>query len=187
MKFNQDHLIPAIIQDADTLQVLMLGYMNQAAYDATVTSKQVTLSPASKEAQDFTLVSMALNETQDAVLIKVITPHPAEHNGVFGEKDAAGAGFLAYLEKVILDRIEKKPAGSYTATLMQEGVLRLAQKVGEEGVEVALASVAEQDKLCDEMADLWYHALMLLVAKGYRLQDVIIIMQQRYHALQHKG
>jgi phosphoribosyl-ATP pyrophosphohydrolase/phosphoribosyl-AMP cyclohydrolase len=199
MKFNSDNLIPAIIQDNNTQQVLMLGYMNQEAYDQTLSTQQVTFYSRSKQrlwvkgetsGNYLTLVSMTLDCDQDTLLVKVIPKGPACHlntTSCFGDQGAQGVGFLAYLEQVIIKRMQENPEGSYTAKLMQEGVLRLAQKVGEEGVEVALAAVAEQDKLCDEMADLWYHALMLLVGSGKRMDDIIAIMQKRHEAFNTKG
>lgn len=199
MKFNSDNLIPAIIQDNNTQQVLMLGYMNQEAYDQTLSTKQVTFYSRSKQrlwvkgessGNYLTLISMTLDCDQDTLLVKALPKGPACHlntTSCFGNQGAQGVGFLAYLEQVIIKRMQENPEGSYTAKLMQEGVLRLAQKVGEEGVEVALAAVAEQDKLCDEMADLWYHALMLLVGSGKNIDDIIAIMQKRHEAFNTQG
>jgi phosphoribosyl-AMP cyclohydrolase / phosphoribosyl-ATP pyrophosphohydrolase len=192
-------LVPVIIQDANTLQVLMLGYMNQEALSQTLATKQVTFYSRSKQrlwvkgetsGHFLSLVSIEQDCDQDALLIQANPFGPTCHlNNLscFNDKAAPGVGFLAYLEQVIIQRHKDKPEGSYTAKLMQEGLLRLAQKVGEEGVEVALAAVAEPDKLCDEMADLWYHALMLLIASDKNIQDVIKIMQDRHQNLQSRG
>lgn len=198
MKFSTE-LIPAIIQDTKTLQVLMLGYMNQEAYDQTMKTQRVTFYSRSKQrlwvkgetsGHYLRLVSIEEDCDQDTLLIKVIPHGPTCHlntTSCFGKEGSQGVGFLAYLEQVIIKRKQDNPAGSYTAKLMQEGLIRLAQKVGEEGVEVALAAVAEQEKLCDEMADLWYHTLMLLVASGKSVDDVINIMQQRHQDFAHRG
>ncbi len=197
MTFND--LIPAIIQDSKTLQVLMLGYMNQEAYDKTLATKKVTFYSRSKQrlwvkgetsGNYLNLVSIEQDCDQDTLLIKAIPEGPACHlntTSCFGTQGAQGVGFLAHLEQVIIQRTQDKPEGSYTAKLMQEGILRLAQKVGEEGVEVALAAVAEPDKFCEEMSDLWYHALMLLVGSGKGIDDVIAIMQQRHRDFNIKG
>ncbi|MFA6037218.1 MAG: bifunctional phosphoribosyl-AMP cyclohydrolase/phosphoribosyl-ATP diphosphatase HisIE [Legionellales bacterium] len=199
MKFDSNNLIPAIIQDSKTLQVLMLAYMNQEAYDETLKTKRVTFYSRSKQrlwvkgetsGNYLNLVSIDKDCDNDTLLIKVIPEGPACHlntTSCFGDQGPQGTGFLAYLEQVIIQRSKDKPEGSYTAKLMQEGLTRLAQKVGEEGVEVALAAVVEQEKLCDEMADLWYHALMLLVASGKNIDDIIVIMQKRHADYAAKG
>ncbi len=199
MKFNSDNLIPAIIQDSKTLQVLMLGYMNQEAYQKTLDTKRVTFYSRSKQrlwvkgetsGHYFTLVSIEEDCDKDSLLVKVIPHGPACHQNTtscFTEKTAEGAGFLAYLEQVIIKRKMDNPENSYTAKLLQQGLTRLAQKVGEEGVEVALAAVAEPENLCEEMSDLWYHALILLVGSGKSLDDVIEVMQRRHQELQAQG
>ncbi|MGA2654592.1 MAG: bifunctional phosphoribosyl-AMP cyclohydrolase/phosphoribosyl-ATP diphosphatase HisIE [Gammaproteobacteria bacterium] len=185
-------LIPAIIQDSKTLQVLMLGYMNQEALEQTKKTKRVTFYSRSKQrlwikgetsGHFLNVVSIDEDCDQDTLLIKVNPEGPACHlntTSCFGEQGAQGVGFLAYLEQVIIKRKQDNPEGSYTAKLLNEGILRLAQKVGEEGVEVALAAVAEQDKMCEEMSDLWYHSLMLLVGSDKNINDVISIMQNRH-------
>jgi phosphoribosyl-ATP pyrophosphohydrolase/phosphoribosyl-AMP cyclohydrolase len=199
MKFDSNNLIPAIIQDNNTLQVLMLGYMNQEAYDETLKTKRVTFYSRSKQrlwtkgetsGNYLNVITIDKDCDQDTLLIKVNPEGPACHLNTiscFGEQGPQGVGFIAYLEQVILKRKQEQPKDSYTVKLLNEGILRLAQKVGEEGVEVALAAVAEQDKFCDEMSDLWYHALMLLVGSGKSIDDVITIMQQRHQDYKHKG
>ncbi len=192
-------LIPVIIQDHNTLQVLMLGYMNQAALNQTMESGRVTFYSRSKQRlwvkgetsnHFLNLITIAKDCDQDALLITVNPEGPTCHlnkTSCFGDTIAPGLGFLAYLEQVIIQRAKDKPEGSYTAKLMQEGLLRLAQKVGEEGVEVALAAVAEPDKLPEELADLWYHAMMLIVASNLDLQTIITIMRGRHQSLQQRG
>lgn len=199
MKFDQNHLIPAIIQDNKTLQVLMLGYMNQQAYDETVKTKRVTFYSRSKQrlwvkgetsGHFLNVVSIEKDCDQDTLLIKVIPEGPACHlntTSCFGDAGPDGVGFIAHLENVIIKRKQEKPEGSYTVKLLEEGILRLAQKVGEEGVEVALAAVAEQQHLCGEVTDLWYHTLMLLVASDKSIDDVIAIMKKRHQEFAHKG
>lgn len=199
MKFDSNNLIPAIIQDSKTLKVLMLGYMNQEAFDATLKTNKVTFYSRSKQrlwvkgetsGNYLNVVSIEQDCDEDTLLIKANPEGPACHlntTSCFGEKDAEGVGFIAYLENVIQKRNQEKPAGSYTVKMLEEGILRLAQKVGEEGVEVALAAVAEQDKLCEEISDLWYHTLMLMVASDKQIEDVIKIMESRHQQYAAKG
>ena len=207
MSFNPDQidwkksgdLIPVVIQDNNTLQVLMLGYMNREALFQTLETGRVTFYSRSKQrlwvkgetSNNFlNLISIAKDCDQDALLITANPEGPTCHlnrTSCFGEMTAPGLGFLAYLEQVIRQRAQDKPEGSYTAKLMQEGIIRLAQKVGEEGVEVALAAVAEPEKLAEEMADLWYHAMMVLVASDLDLLTIVTIMRGRHQNLQQRG
>ena len=186
-------LVPAIVQDADTLQVLMLGYMNAESVAKTNETGLVTFYSRSRKAlwtkgetsgNTLGLVSMSVDCDQDTILVKAKPVGPACHEGTvscFGEEGAEGVGFLSYLETLIQDRKTADPESSYTAQLLQGPLRRAAQKVGEEGVETALAAVAEtDDKLVSEAADLFYHTLVLLAAKDVKLEAVIYELKNRH-------
>jgi len=186
-------LVPAIVQDADTLQVLMLGYMNAEAVAKTEKTGLVTFYSRSRETlwtkgetsgNTLALVSMAVDCDQDTILVKARPSGPTCHEGTvscFGDNGADGVGFLSYLETLIETRKTANPESSYTAQLLQGPLRRTAQKVGEEGVETALAAVAEtDDKLVSEAADLIYHTLVLLAAKDVKLAAVIAELQGRH-------
>ncbi len=186
-------LVPAIVQDADTLQVLMLGYMNEASVAKTQSSGLVTFYSRSRKTlwtkgetsgNMLSLVDMTVDCDHDTLLIMARPAGPTCHEGTvscFGDKGAQGVGFLSYLERLIIDRKTADPECSYTAKLLQGPLRRAAQKVGEEGVEVALAAVAEtEDKLTNEAADLIYHLTVLLAAKNVPLSDVISELQSRH-------
>jgi phosphoribosyl-ATP pyrophosphohydrolase/phosphoribosyl-AMP cyclohydrolase len=186
-------LVPAIVQDADTLQVLMLGYMNAESVAKTEKTGLVTFYSRSRETlwtkgetsgNTLALVSMAVDCDQDTILVKARPSGPTCHEGTvscFGDNGADGVGFLSYLETLIETRKTANPESSYTAQLLQGPLRRAAQKVGEEGVETALAAVAEtDDKLVSEAADLIYHTLVLLAAKDVKLAAVIAELQGRH-------
>ncbi len=186
-------LVPAIVQNADTLQVLMLGYMNEASVAKTQSSGLVTFYSRSRKTlwtkgetsgNMLSLVDMTVDCDHDTLLIMARPAGPTCHEGTvscFGDKGAQGVGFLSYLERLIIDRKTADPECSYTAKLLQGPLRRAAQKVGEEGVEVALAAVAEtEDKLTNEAADLIYHLTVLLAAKNVPLSDVISELQSRH-------
>jgi phosphoribosyl-ATP pyrophosphohydrolase/phosphoribosyl-AMP cyclohydrolase len=192
-------LIPAVVQDADSGAVLMLGYMNREALAATEATRQVTFWSRSKQrlwtkgessGHFLTAVNIALDCDQDALLILAKPQGPACHTGTdtcWGKqapKSAAQSiGFLKTLEQVIVKRIAERPAGSYTAQLLDAGITRIAQKVGEEGLELALAGVAQSDReIIGEAADLLYHTLLLLNAKGLSLGAVVSELQARHRA-----
>jgi len=183
-------LVPAIVQDADTLQVLMLGYMNAEAVAKTQETGLVTFFSRSRETlwtkgetsgNTLTLVDMTIDCDQDTFLVKARPAGPTCHTGTvscFGEDGADGVGFLAYLETLIEGRKTADPESSYTAQLLQGPLRRAAQK---EGVETALAAVAEtEDKLVSEAADLFYHTLVLLAAKDVNLEAVIAELKGRH-------
>jgi len=176
-----DGLVPAIVQDADTLQVLMLGYMSAESVEKTKATGLVTFFSRSRKTlwakgetsgNVLNLVSMTVDCDQDTILVKARPTGPTCHEGTvscFGDESAEGVGFLAYLETLIEGRKTADPESSYTAQLLQGPLRRAAQKVGEEGVETALAAVAEtDDKLVSEAADLFYHTLVLLAAKDVK-------------------
>ena len=186
-------LVPAIVQDADTLQVLMLGYMNAESVAKTNETGVVTFYSRSRKTlwtkgetsgNTLALVSMTVDCDQDTILVKARPKGPTCHEGTvscFGNEAADGVGFLSYLETLIQGRKTADPESSYTAQLLQGPLRRAAQKVGEEGVETALAAVAEtDDKLVSEAADLFYHTLVLLAAKDVKLETVIAELKGRH-------
>ena len=186
-------LVPAIVQDADTLQVLMLGYMNADAVKKTQDSQLVTFYSRSRDTlwtkgetsgNHLALISMDVDCDRDTILVKARPAGSTCHEGTvscFGQGGADGVGFLAYLEALIERRKEADVNSSYTAKLLQGPLRRAAQKVGEEGVETALAAVAEtDDKLTSEAADLIYHLLVLLAAKDVKFSGVIDELQRRH-------
>lgn len=185
-------LIPAIVQDVDTLQVLTLAYMDRPALDETIQSGEATFFSRSRGGRwrkgetsgDRLFVRQIVADCDgDAVVVKVRPVGNACHlNRVscFGEEDAPGLGRLARLERTIAERAEADPAESWTARLLAEGPKRAAQKVGEEGVETALAGAAGDDaELASEAADLIYHLLVLLKARGLSSQDVLDVLAAR--------
>lgn len=188
-----DGLLPAIIQDADTHQVLMLGYMNAEALRQTEETRRVTFFSRSKNrlwvkgatsGHHLDLVGITVDCDLDALLVRARPNGPTCHRGTcscFGEEGATGAGFLAELERTVAARLAAGDEKSYTVKLVREGVKRIAQKVGEEGVETALAAVAGSDEdLRGEAADLLYHLIVLLRAKGLSLAGVMAVLEKRH-------
>ena len=187
-------LVPAVVQNADTLQVLMLGYMNEEAVAATRESGCVTFYSRSRktlwqkgETSGNTLkfIDMKLDCDNDTLLVTAIPAGPTCHEGTtscFGKDGAQGYGWLADLSALIEARKTADPKTSYTASLLQGPLTRTAQKVGEEGVETVIAALAQTDKdLISESADLLYHLMVLLVAKGLSLEDVVVELKSRRH------
>lgn len=186
-------LLPAIVQDADTQQVLMLGYMNAAALEQTLATRRVTFFSRSKNrlwvkgessGHFLDLVSVEADCDADALLVRARPNGPTCHRGTcscFSDGGATGVGFLGELERTIVQRIAEGGEKSYTARLVREGVKRIAQKVGEEGVETALAATAgDNEEFAGEAADLLFHLLVLLRAKGLTLGDVTRVLEQRH-------
>ncbi|MDP9084339.1 MAG: bifunctional phosphoribosyl-AMP cyclohydrolase/phosphoribosyl-ATP diphosphatase HisIE [Pseudomonadota bacterium] len=190
-------LLPAIIQDAASGAVLMLGYMNREAVAATQASGRVTFWSRSKNrlwtkgetsGHFLQFKQLAVDCDGDALLILATPSGPACHLGTltcWGEdapqSDAQRSAFLGVLEQVIAQRIAARPPDSYTTRLLSEGIRRIAQKVGEEGLELALAAVAQTDaEIIGEAADLFYHSLLLLNAKGLSLGQVIAELESRH-------
>ena len=186
-------LVPAIVQHVDTGEVLMLGYMNDEALHATQDKGLVTFWSRSKsrlwtkgETSGNTLVlkDIEIDCDRDTLLVKALPKGPTCHTGswtCFGETPGPDIGFLATLQTVIEARANDDPETSYTARLLSKGTLKVAQKVGEEGVETALAGAAESDEaLLNESADLLYHLSVLLKARGLKLQDAVAILKDRH-------
>ena len=185
-----DGLVPVIIQEADTLQVLMLGYMNEEAFNQTKNTNKVTFFSRSKNrlwikgetsGNFLNVKDIQLDCDQDALLIKAKPKGPTCHKGTsscFGEETAKG--FLYDLEQTIHQRIDDNDPDSYTNKLFLRGINKVAQKVGEEAVEVVIEAKDENDDLfLNESADLLYHLLILLKAKGKRLKDVEEVLERR--------
>ncbi len=186
-------LVPVIVQDAATLQVLMLAYMNEATLAETLASGEATFYSRSRgqrwrkgesSGHRLEVVSLTPDCDSDALLLRVRPRGPACHlntTSCFGAEDAPGIGRLARLEQTIAARAESNDgAESYTALLLAKGVKRVAQKVGEEGVETALAGAAGDDReVCEEAADLLYHLLVLLRARGLALESVLAVLAER--------
>lgn len=184
-------LIPAIIQDANTQVVLMLGYMNEESFTKTQAEKRVTFYSRSKkrlwtkgeESGNFLdVVSMAIDCDDDTILIKANPVGPVCHKGTdtcFDEKNVS-SDILAQLETIIEDRKNNPTDKSYVASLFKKGINKIAQKVGEEAVEVVIEAKDNDEKLFkDEAADLLFHYLILLSAKGFKLEDIKEVLRVR--------
>ena len=183
-------LVPAIVQDAQTLRVLMLGYMDRAALLETLDSGEATFFSRSRggrwrkgetSGNCMRVRNVSTDCDRDTVLVSVEPAGPACHLGATScFCDAAGADVLATLERTIVARADAGGDESYTSRLLASGVKRVAQKVGEEGVECALAGAAGSDEeLCGEAADLLYHLAVLLHARGLSLGDAYAVLTQR--------
>ncbi|ROI05763.1 bifunctional phosphoribosyl-AMP cyclohydrolase/phosphoribosyl-ATP diphosphatase HisIE [Chryseobacterium sp. G0240] len=191
INFNKGNgLVPVLIQDSRTLQMLMLGYMNEEAFEKTKKEGRVTFFSRSKnrlwtkgeESGNFlTVKSMAVDCDQDTVLIKAIPAKVVCHTGsfsCFGEKNTKG--FLYELEEKIAQRIDDQSEGSYTYSLYRRGINKMAQKVGEEAVELVIEAKDDNAELFkNEAADFLYHFLILLKAKGFSLEDIEKTLENR--------
>ncbi|MEQ9298802.1 MAG: bifunctional phosphoribosyl-AMP cyclohydrolase/phosphoribosyl-ATP diphosphatase HisIE [Cyclobacteriaceae bacterium] len=188
-----DGLVPAIIQDHLSGKVLMLGYMNEEAVAKTKESGRVTFFSRSKgrlwvkgeESGNFLdLVSLAVDCDSDTLLVKAIPHGPVCHTGAdtcFNEDNSTTTNFLDHLESIIADRIKNPNEKSYTASLMAKGINKVAQKVGEEAVELVIEAKDDDKGLfLNEAADLLFHYMVLLQAKGFKLQDVIKVLMKRH-------
>ena len=193
-------LIPAIIQDATTKNVLMLGYMNQEAYEKTVESKKVTFYSRTRKClwtkgetsgNFLNLVSIQNDCDNDTLLIKVNPVGPTCHKGTdtcWGENnDANPLLFLTFLQDFIEKRHKEMPEGSYTTSLFKDGLNRMAQKVGEEALEAVIeACNGTDERLVYEGADMIYHLIVLLTSKGLRIEDLAKELQVRHDHNWHK-
>ncbi|MBI2396509.1 MAG: bifunctional phosphoribosyl-AMP cyclohydrolase/phosphoribosyl-ATP diphosphatase HisIE [Xanthomonadales bacterium] len=185
-------LVPAIVQDATTARVLMLGYMDREALRHTLSTGLVTFWSRSKQrlwtkgetsGHTLELVSVAVDCDGDTLLLLAKPNGPTCHRGCetcFDPQEDALAAELARLDGVIAQRLRDRPVGSYTTRLVEGGIRRVAQKVGEEGVEVALAAVAQdEDALVNEAADLIFHLGVALHLRGRNFQDVLRLLRNR--------
>ena len=190
-----DGLLPAIVQHARTGEMLMLGYMNAEALEATQRTGRVTFFSRSKQrlwtkgessGHVLELESIRADCDADTLLVTAIPHGPTCHTGTsscFGETVRPPLGFLAELDALVAQRHAERPEGSYTTRLFEGGVRRIAQKVGEEGVETALAGVAQGDEeLLGEAADLVFHLTVLLRSRGLSLADVVNLLAARHAA-----
>jgi phosphoribosyl-ATP pyrophosphohydrolase/phosphoribosyl-AMP cyclohydrolase len=191
---NNNGLIPAIIQDATTRKVLMLGYMNEEAYLKTTKTKKVTFYSRSKgrlwtkgeESGNFlNLIEIKVDCDNDTLLIQVKPDGPTCHKGTdtcWNENNLPSFGFLSVLERVIKDRKENAAIEkSYVASLFKKGINKIAQKVGEEAIETVIEAKDNNDELfLNESADLLFHYMILLEAKGFNLKDVVGILEARH-------
>lgn len=185
-----DGLLPAIVQDAANLRVLMLGYMNAEALATTRASGFVTFYSRSKQrlwkkgetsGHVLELVSVVADCDNDTLLVLANPQGPTCHLQRASCFPNAPGDFLAELDALVARRERERPAGSYTTGLFEDGVRRIAQKVGEEGVETALAAVAQDDQaLLGEASDLLFHLTVLLRARGLSLADVVRVLEQRH-------
>jgi phosphoribosyl-ATP pyrophosphohydrolase/phosphoribosyl-AMP cyclohydrolase len=192
---KMDGLLPAIVQDAFDGRVLMQGYMNREALQRSLASGRVTFWSRSRgqlwtkgETSGNTLDLFAVHADcdLDCVLVLATPDGPTCHRNTESCFDNTSPvipdlAFLAALERLVCERAEQRPEGSYTTALFEAGVKRIAQKVGEEGVETALAAAAgDREELVNESADLLYHLLVLLKARDTRLADIISVLQSRH-------
>lgn len=187
-------LIPAIIQDSRTQKVLMLGFMNPEAYAKTVETGRVTfysrtrnrLWTKGEESGNFLdVVSITPDCDNDTILIQAIPQGPVCHTGsatCFSDDNSFGIRFLTYLQDFIEERYRQMPEGSYTTSLFQSGINRMAQKVGEEAVETVIEATNGTDgRMMYEASDLLYHLIVLLTAKGRRIEELAHALEQRHN------
>ncbi len=191
---NPDGLIPAIIQDANTKNVLMLGYMDQEAFDTTQKTQKVTFFSRSKqrlwtkgeESGNFLeLVDIKSDCDNDTLLVSVNPVGPTCHKGTdtcWAEENTQTYGFLSTLEQIITSRKnDQENPDSYVASLFRKGINKIAQKVGEEAVETVIEAKDNDEELfLNESADLLFHYLILLQAKGHTLEDIVQTLQKRH-------
>ena len=197
LKFDEAGLIPAIVQDADTRAVLMMGYMSRESIAETERTGRACFFSRSRRrlwtkgetSGHFLAVSgMSADCDRDCLLVKARPAGPVCHTGsdtCWGERNAPPAGgaadFLLYLQGYLRERREASPEESYTARLLARGINKVAQKVGEEAVELVIEAKDENDDLfLNEAADLMYHYLVLLTAKGHRLEEVAEVLRGRH-------
>ena len=187
-------LIPAIIQDSRTKKVLMLGYMNQEALAKTLELNKVTFFSRSKQrlwtkgetsGNFLNVISIDVDCDKDTLLIKAVPDGPVCHTGAatcFGDNNEIGIEFLSELQDFINKRHEEMPENSYTTTLFQSGINRMAQKVGEEAVETVIEATNGTDgRMMYEASDLLYHLIVLLTAKGRRIEELAEALHRRHN------
>lgn len=200
MNFNKmQGLIPAIIQDAETRQVLMLGYMNKEAYDITVQTGKVTFWSRSRQTiwtkgetsgNYLNVVDIKNDCDQDTLLIRVHPTGPVCHTGTdtcWGEKNEVLTDnnpllFLSELQDFIEERHRQMPEGSYTTSLFKDGLNRMAQKVGEEALELVIEAVnGSNERMVYEGSDMLYHLIVLMTSKGMRIEQLAEELMQRHN------
>ncbi|MDR2232832.1 MAG: bifunctional phosphoribosyl-AMP cyclohydrolase/phosphoribosyl-ATP diphosphatase HisIE [Tannerella sp.] len=194
LNFNKHGgLIPAIVQDAQTGKVLMLGFMNEEAYRQTIETNKVTFFSRTRQSlwtkgetsgNFLHVVNVLTDCDMDTLLIKANPTGPVCHTGsdtCFDEKNTADILFLQYLEDFIERRHREMPEGSYTTSLFRQGINRMAQKVGEEVVETIIeATNGSEEKLISEASDLLYHLIVMLVSKGLKLDGIVAELKKRH-------
>lgn len=186
-------ILPAIIQDAKTGEVLMLGFMNREAYEKTMAEGKVSFysrtrkrlwTKGEESGNYLNVVEMLEDCDQDTLLVKADPVGPVCHTGqrsCFGEPQGDRLGFLRQLQDLLRDRKEKLPEDSYTAKLFRSGVNKIAQKLGEEAVELVIESKDLDDsRFLNEAADLLFHLMILLVDRGYGMEDVTRVLEGRH-------
>lgn len=197
---KQGGLVPAIIQDSITNNVLMLGYMNQEAYEQTIKTGKVTFWSRSRQClwtkgetsgNFLNLVSIKSDCDNDTLLVRVNPVGPACHLGTdtcWGEKNEANPLlFLTELQDFINKRHEEMPEGSYTTSLFKDGLNRMAQKVGEEALEAVIEAInGTNERLIYEASDMFYHLIVLLTSKGLRIENIAQELQVRHDPNWHK-
>jgi phosphoribosyl-ATP pyrophosphohydrolase/phosphoribosyl-AMP cyclohydrolase len=187
---KQDGLVAAVAQDADTLRVLMLGWMDREALSLTMSTRRATFYSRTRQrlwmkgessGNVLDVVDLQLDCDGDTVLLLVRPRGPTCHLGRVSCFPDAPGDFLGTLDALVAQREQERPDGSYTTRLFDGGVRRIAQKVGEEGVETALAGVAQEDAaLLGESADLLFHLVVLLRARGLSLKDAVAVLRERH-------
>ena len=188
-------LIPAIVQDNDTNKVLMLGFMNEEAYEKTMQTGKVTFFSRTRNClwtkgetsgNVLKVISVLVDCDNDTLLVKAHPTGPVCHTGAdtcFGEKNEEAIMFLKYLQNFIERRRQEMPEGSYTTSLFMKGINRMSQKVGEEAVETVIeATNGTDDRLIYEASDLIYHLIVLLTSKGMRIEDLAKELKKRHKA-----
>lgn len=193
-------LVPVIVQDSDTMKVLMLGFMNEEAYNKTVATKKVTFYSRSRKClwtkgessgNFLNVVSIKNDCDNDTLLIEAMPEGPVCHTGTdtcWGEENKANPlMFLSSLQDFIEKRHEEMPEGSYTTSLFKDGLNRIVQKVGEEALETVIEAVnGTDDRLVYEASDMFYHLIVLLTAKGLRIERVAEELRERHLPGWHK-
>lgn len=193
-------LVPVIVQDSDTMKVLMLGFMNEEAYNKTVATKKVTFYSRSRKClwtkgessgNFLNVVSIKNDCDNDTLLIEAMPEGPVCHTGTdtcWGEENKANPlMFLSSLQDFIEKRHDEMPEGSYTTSLFKDGLNRIAQKVGEEALETVIEAVnGTDDRLVYEASDMFYHLIVLLTAKGLRIERVAEELRERHLPGWHK-
>ena len=196
---KMDGLVPAIIQDAKTLKVLMLGFMNEVAYQQTVETGKVTFWSRTKNrlwtkgetsGNFLNVVDIKNDCDNDTLLIKVNPVGPVCHTGsdtCWDEKNENPIMFLTELQRFIEKRHEEMPEGSYTTSLFKDGLSRMTQKVGEEAVELVIESMkGDNERMIYEASDMFYHLIVLLTSKGLSIEDIAKELIERHDPNWHK-